>query len=81
MHRTFLVGRHVGPCLPGALLVLALLAGWLVAALLCALLAEPALTLTTLDRRGARGVPAVMWTGSREIVEWLHDVREGFRHE
>lgn len=50
------------------LTALALAACWLVTALLYALLTQPADTLTTLHARGARGMPSVMWAGSRDLV-------------
>lgn len=43
-------------------------AGWFVVALLYALLGQPADTFAILHARGPKGVPAVVWVGSRELV-------------
>lgn len=48
--------------------MLGLSAGWLALALLYALLAQPADTLAVLNVRGTRGVPAVVWAGTRDLV-------------
>jgi hypothetical protein len=63
------------------LVVVAVLAGWLSLSLLLALLGQPAETLTTLHERGARGVPAVVWSGSRDLVSWLRAATDLLRHD
>lgn len=65
-----------------ALAGLALAAVWLATALVYALLAQPSATLTTLQARGTRGLPSVMWAGSRDLVRLLHVERtEGVTHD
>ena len=65
-----------------ALAGLALAAVWLATALLYALLAQPSATLTTLQARGTRGLPSVIWAGSRDLVRLLHvDRAEGVTHD
>lgn len=76
MRRPLTTPRLSGSPLGGLLTVLALVACWLVTALLYALLTQPTNTFTTLDTRGARGVPAVMWAGSRDLVR-LFQPRDG----
>lgn len=56
-----------GAILPG----MALIAIWMATSLLYALLLQPATTLTTLQERGTRGVPAVVWAGSRDLARYL----------
>lgn len=48
--------------------LLGLAAGWSAAALLYALLWTPADTMAILDARGSRGLPAVVWAGSLELI-------------
>lgn len=81
MRRPFTTSRLAGSPLGGLLLALALVASWLVTALLYALLTQPASTLTTLDARGPRGVAAVMWAGSRELVRLLQPGAGGVAHD
>jgi hypothetical protein len=57
----------------GFLVGTALVAIWLATALIYALLAQPTSTFTTLHARGTRGLPAVMWAGSRDLVRLLRD--------
>ncbi|MBA2356708.1 MAG: hypothetical protein H0V80_18805 [Acidobacteria bacterium] len=53
-------------------LVAGLLAAWLTAALLMALLAHPVHTMTTLDRHGTRGLPQVLKQGSLGLLALVH---------
>lgn len=65
-----------------ALAGLAVAAVWLAMALVYALLAQPSATLTTLHARGTRGLPSVMWAGSRDLVRLLHVERtESVTHD
>jgi hypothetical protein len=59
------------------LAALALAALWLATALVYALLAQPSATLTTLHTRGTRGLPSVVWAGSRDLARLLHAEPEG----
>ncbi len=69
------------PRLGLVLSAVALLALWLAAALLYALLTRPTTSLTTLHLRGPRGVPVVMWTGSRDLVRLLQRGAESPSHD
>lgn len=64
-----------------SLLAVAVLAGWVIVSLVLALLGQPAETLSTLHARGTRGVPAVVWAGSRDLVSWLRPATELVRHD
>lgn len=65
-----------------ALAGLGLAAVWLALALVYALLAQPSATLTTLHAHGTRGLPSVMWAGSRDLVRLLHvDRVESVTHD
>jgi hypothetical protein len=70
-------GRPYGSLLAA----LALTACWLVTALTYALLTQPTSTLTTLDMRGARGVPAVIWAGSRDLVRLFQPAVGSVTHD
>lgn len=59
------------------LAALALAALWLATALVYALLAQPSATLTTLQTRGTRGLPSVVWAGTLDLARLLHTEREG----
>jgi len=63
--------RSMGPLLA----VIGGAAGWLALALLYALLGQPADTFAILHAQGPKGVPAVVWVGSRELVGLGRDVR------
>lgn len=64
-----------------SLLLVAALAGWVIVSLLLALLGQPAESLSTLHARGTRGVPAVVWAGSRDLVSWLRPNTDLVRHD
>ena len=81
MRRPVTTPRLSGSPLGGLLSVVALVACWLVTALLYALLTQPTSTLATLDMRGARGVPAVMWAGSRDLVRLVQPGAGGAAHD
>ena len=72
--------RHAGwrAALAHGAILASLVAGvaalWTVLALVVALLAHPAPTMTTLERHGARGVPTVVRQGTATM---LAGVREG----
>ncbi len=51
-----------------ALTLLGVVAVWIAIALSYAVLAQPTDTLTVLNVRGARGVPTLVWVGSRDLV-------------
>ena len=56
-----------------ASLVAVIAALWSVLALVVALLAHPVPTMTTLERDGARGVPAVVRQGTATVVTVMRD--------
>ncbi len=69
---TLLHGGVVGALCTG------LLALWVVAALVAALLTQPAFTLTTLERDGARGVPVVVRQGTSAVFTgWIGPAANG----
>ncbi len=72
----FIVGAHFHLTNPDGGVALSLVAGllaaWLTAALLMALLAHPVHTMTTLDRHGTRGLPQVLKQGSLGLLALVH---------
>jgi hypothetical protein len=63
------------------LLGVALLAVWLVAAILSALLGQPTETLALWQARGTRAMPAVVWAGSRELMSRFRTESETLGHD